>query len=214
MDDDDHNVMIVSGAHPDLPIIDESGTTNGLYAFLARLQEERAARVAQQNRRATIARDVASVVAPPPSIYAPAPLPRRNADTIAREEALLWLQRTPTGVVAASKFTMPSFIELFRQDYDRLLTEYGRYVPGGIDIPACDKVWTYLPTVVEAIDLAPLLTPPFDDETVDRILEHLRTHMLAKPYYDRYVVLLAAHARGVIPLVARMYYLAKRAQRP
>lgn len=107
---------------------------------------------------------------------------------------------------------MPSFIELFRQDYDTLLATYGSFVPGGIDIPSFEKVWTYLPTIVEAISLAPLLTPPFDDSTVERILEHLRTNTLARPYYERYTVLLAAHARGVIPLVARMYYLSKKAQ--
>lgn len=104
---------------------------------------------------------------------------------------------------------MPSFIDLFRQDYDALVSGYGRYLPGGLDIPSFDKVWTYLPTLVDAVGLAPLLTPPLD---VEKILEHLRGNALARPYYDRYVVLLAAHAQGVLPLVARMYYLAKKAQ--
>lgn len=218
MDDFHSTAMIVPHAHPDLPIIDESGAVSGLYAFLLRLEAEASARAAQQRRREAVRRDVANVISPPPCIYASSNTTtrrsRRTADAVAFEEALVWLQRSSTGVVCASKITMPSFIELFRQDYDALIALYGKFAPGDVGIPTFEKAWTYLPTIIEAIDLATLLTPPFDDRTADRVLEHLRTHVLAKPYYDRYVVLFAAHARDVIPRIARMYYLARKGQAP
>ena len=107
---------------------------------------------------------------------------------------------------------MPTYLDLFRQDYDALVSNYARYMPPGKAIPAYDTLWTNLPTVVDAVDgLGALLTkPPVD---VDAVLKCLKGSMLARPYYDKYTVLLAAHARAVLPLVARMYFLAKSAQK-
>lgn len=107
---------------------------------------------------------------------------------------------------------MPTYLDLFRADYDTLVSNYARYMPAGKAIPPYDEVWANLTVVVGAVqglgDL--LLTPPVD---VDAVLECLKNNLLARPYYDKYMVLLAAHARAVLPLVARMYFLAKSAQK-